>query len=282
MRGKRYFTCMALLLAVLPLVRLSGGEEALKLRLVPSPNLLRNAGFIQVDGDGLPMEWTFDNCSKSPRFRSQVVRHPDGNCLAVDSEWIKFGYWLQMVPVKEGVSYLASCEIQSDGPTPALWIRCDAKKTSSKKSPGKLSYVIARALRYGDELKETLRDFVDEDLIINLSPVHWNRLDAEVIIPLDRGIEKCAVRIGIYGGDAGQARFRDPVFREAKAELKAEILGTNWTELRIPGAKPEKVKLDPAAGKQEVSFVLPKAPYTYRVELRGPAGRSIMKEISNE
>ena len=259
-----------------------GGEEGLNLRLIPSANLLRNTDFRQLDENRLPVGWSFDNCSKSPEFKSRVTGAREGNFLAVDAGWIQFGYWLQMVPVREGVSYYVSCEVQSDAPTPALWIQCDAKKTSSKKSPGKLRYIISRSLRHGDDMRTVLRDFVDEELVNNLSPVHWNRLDAEVIIPLDRGIEKCAVRIGIYGGDAGQARFRDPVFREAKAELKAEILGTNWTELRIPGAKPEKVKLDPAAGKQEVSFVLPKAPYTYRVELRGPAGRSIMKEISNE
>lgn len=280
MRKNRAYACVTLLLA-LTLVPLFG-EETMELRIVPSPNLIKNAGFIHVDGDGLPMEWTFDNCSGSPHFRSQVIQHPDGSYLAVDSEWIKFGYWLQTVPVKEGVSYYASCEVQSDGPTPAVWVKCNALKESSRKSPGKLSYVIFRALRYGDELKETLRDFVDEELIINLSPVHWNRLDSEIIIPIDRGIENCAVRVGIYGGDAGQVRFRNPVFREAKAELNAEVLGTGWTELRIPGATPEKVSLDPAQEKQKVSFVLPKAPHTYRAELLGASGRQIVKEISNE
>ena len=281
MRKKGHFACMALLLAVLPLVPLFG-QESLKLRIVPSPNLIKNAEFIHVDGDGLPGEWTFDNCSKSQYFRSQVVRHSDGSFLAVDSEWIKFGYWLQTIPVKEGGSYYASCEVQSDGPTPAIWIQCNATKKSTKKSPGKLRYLIARALRYGDELRETLRDFVDEDLIINLSPVRWNRLDSEVIIPTDRGIERCTLRVGIYGGDAGQARFRNPVFREAKAELKAEIFGTGWTELRVSGAKPERVKLDSASGKQDILLVLPQAPRVYRAELLGPTGRKVVKEISNE
>ena len=266
---------------LLPLFCL-GGEEGLTLRVIPSPNLVCNADFSQLNENRLPVAWHFDNCSKSPEFKSQVANAGDGNFLAVNTEWIKFGYWMQGIPVKEGVSYYVSCDVQSDGPTPAIWIECNAMKSSAKKSPGKLRYIISRSIRHGDDMRRMLRDFVDEELINNLSPVRWNRLDSEVIIPIDRGIEKCVLRIGIYGGDAGQARFRNPVFREAKAELKAEISGLGWTELRVSGANPEKVKLDPALGKQEVSLLLPKAPDLYRVELMGPAGRSIVKEVSNE
>jgi hypothetical protein len=282
MRKKSYFICIALLITVLPLIRLHGGEEVLKLRVIPSPNLLLNGGFNDLDGNGLPQKWFFDNCSNSPNFRSRVINDADGNYLAIDSEWIKFGYWLQKVSVEEGKAYLASCDVRSNGPRTAMWIQCNATKKAVKSSPGKLKYIISRALRYGDELKEILKDFVDEDLIINLSPVNWNRLASEVIIPRNVGIKTCSFRVGIYGGEAGQAHFRNLVFREQKAELKAEIIGANWVELRIPGAIPEKVKLNPTLKHQTVSFVLPKAPHSYKVELLGSSKRKVVKEISNE
>ena len=282
MRNKSHFICIALLVTILSLIRLYGGEEVLKLQVIPSPNLLQNGEFSSLDGKGLPQKWFFDNCSNSPNFKSQIVNDADGKYLAIDSEWIKFGYWLQKVSVEEGKSYLASCDVRSNGPTTAMWIQCNAAKKSVKPSSGKLKYIISRALRYGDELKEILKDFVDEELIINLSPVNWNRLDSVVIVPKNMGIKTCSVRVGIYGGEAGQAHFRNLVFREKKAELKAEISGLGWVELRIPGAIPSKVKLNPSLQHQEVSFVLPNAPYSYKVELLGSSMRKVVKEISNE
>ena len=265
----------------LPLIVFSG-EEVLTFRIIPSPNLVKNADFSQINENGHPAGWRFDNCSKSPHFKSQVVKHPGGNYLAVNSEWNKFGYWLQFVPVKEGEAYVVSCEVQSDAPNPAVWLLNQVKKASKKKSPGKVQYIITRSLRQGDELKEILSDFVDEKLIINLSPVRWNSISSVIFVPLDLGINRCAMRVGIYGGNAGQARFRNPVFREAKSELEAEIRGAGWKSLRIKGAKPESIKLDPAQETQKVSFVLPKALFVYKAELTGSNGREIHREVANE
>ena len=265
-----------------PLILFANGEDVLKLRCIPSPNLARNGDFAQADGNGHPSGWDFDNCTKSPSFRTRVHNHPAGNYLAVDMDWHQFGYWRQYVAVKEGVAYCVSCDVQSDGPRTAVWIQCDTVKKPARKSPGRLRYIYARSVRNSDEMKEMLKDFIDEDLISSLSPVKWNRISGEVIIPLDCGIERCALRVGNYGGNAGQSRFRNLVFREAKAELKAEVLGSGWTELRVPGAKPESVKLDPTLEKQEVSLILPQAPHIYKVELLGSSGRSVKKEIVNE
>lgn len=277
MKRKWFWGCLAAVL-----VSFANGEDVLKLCCIPSPNLARNGDFAQVDKNGHPEGWDFDNCTKSPDFRTRVVEHPEGNYLAIDTDWHQFGYWRRDVAVKEGVAYCVSCDVQSDGPRPAVWIQCIAVKKPRKKSPGQMRYIIARSVRNSDEMKEMLKDFIDEELINSLSPVKWNRMNSEVIIPTDCGIKLCTLRVGIYGGNAGQARLRNLVFREAKAELKAEVVGTGWTELRVPGAKPESVKLDPALEKQEVSFVLPRAPRIYKVELLGSSGRNVKKEIANE
>lgn len=277
MRNKWLISCLAL-----PLMLLAGESESLKLRCIPSPNLVRNADFSQLDEKGLPREWSFDNCSRSPEFKSQVVRHPEGNYLAIDTAWIKFGYWLQNVPVEEGKTYWAAAEVQSDAPGLAIWLRCQPTGKIAGRPTGKTEYLFHANLRNGDEMKEMLKDFIDEELLSVLSSKNWNTLGKEIVVPRDRGIKICAMRIGIYGGRAGQGRYRNPVFREAKTTLQAKITGTGWTQLRAVGAKPETVKLDPSKAEQNVSMVLPHAGRIYKVELSGKNGRRASKEVINE
>lgn len=280
MRKNRRFAYMALLLA-LPLVPLFG-EESLKLRIVPSPNLIKNPGFVHVDGAGLPLEWTFDNCSKSRHFKSRVVKHPEGNYLAVDSAWGQFGYWMQSVPLKKDESYYASCEIQSDGPGFMIWLQCMRNKTAEDGKGFYKQYRAQAFLRTGLAMREALRDFVDENLLTSLCPDQWSRIGCEVVLPKDAKDCRCEVRMGVYSGYAGQMRFRKPVFRKMASELKAEIRGTGWTELRIRGAKPASVKLDPTLETQNCSVVLPRALYCYKVELLGSQEKTITREITNE
>lgn len=265
----------------LPLIPLFA-EDALKLQITHSQNLVQNADFSQLKDNQLPVNWYFDNCSKSPHFRTTVVNDPSGNYLAVNTEWNKFGYWLQNIPVKEGVYYYVSCEVQSDNPAVALWIMANAKKTATVKSPGNIRYFISMATRHGEDRKQLLKDFIDENLIPTLSPTQWYRISQEVIFPLDRGIEVCAMRFGIYGGYAGQGRFRNPVFREAKAELKVEVVGTGWQEIYIKGAQPERVQVNPDSEKQSFVFILPRAKHIYQVVLSGKDGKKITREIANE
>lgn len=267
--------------AILPLIPLSG-EDALNLRVVPSPNLLRNADFVRIGENGLPKEWAFDNCSKSPRFKSQVVRYPDGNAVEVASEWEKYGYWLQSIPLKKDESYYASCEVQSDGPNFMIWIQCMRGRTAEEKKDFYKQYRAAVHLRTGLPMREALQDFVDESLLTSLCSDQWSRIGCEVVLPKEAGDCLCEVRMGVYGGYAGKMRFRKPVFRKMASELKAEISGTGWTELRIRGAKPVSVKLDPALAAQSCSFILPKALYCYKVELIGSQGKTITREITNE
>lgn len=265
----------------LPLIALRG-MEPLKLECIPSPNLVKNADFRKIDESGRPAGWRFDNCSKSPHFKSHVIEHPEGNYLAVNTAWNQFGYWLQDIPVKEGVPYLVSCEIESDGPELAIWLMCNPTRSSKKKSPGSVRYLVPMAVRHGEERRAMLKDFIDEDLIPTLSEKQWYRLGKDVIFPLDRGIDKCTVRFGIHGGYAGQARYRNPVFREAKAELKVEISGTGWQELYVRGAQPEKTRLDPDSEKQQLTLILPRARCVYEVVLSGKDGKKVTREISNE
>ncbi|MBQ6472538.1 MAG: hypothetical protein IJJ33_11180 [Victivallales bacterium] len=141
--------CLKLIELLVFLVALpSIGDEALKLRLIPSPNLVTNADF-NADSDGLPQGWRFDNCSRSPRFQSKVVSASGGNVLGMDSAWEKYGYWLQSIPVKEGVAYYVSCDIQSDGPISAVWLKC----LSADGQVG-ASWHFSRSLRHGDAMRK--------------------------------------------------------------------------------------------------------------------------------
>ena len=259
----------------LPLI-LSGGESVLQLRCIPSPNLLKNADFSRINEKGKPDSWTFDNCSRSPLFKSRIEKHSEGNYLTLASDWQKFGYWLQKVAIKEGVSYLASVEVQSEAPTPAMWLRC-----LSENGSGKVEYVVRSYLYHSQERKTLLKDFIDEKLINTLDSGTWNRIGKEVRIPRKSSMRIFDVRIGICGGNAGIARFRNPVFRESKATLQITVSGKNWALLTIKGAKPSTVKLDPEKSKQTVSVILPNARRIYRVELSGK-GRIVSKEVTNE
>jgi len=266
---------------VLPLM-VMGEEKPLQLRCIPPANLVRNADFKKTDSRGRPEGWRFDNCSRSPLFSSRIVTHPEGSWLAVNTDWQKFGYWLQSIPVKEGVTYYVSVEVQSDAPAPALWVRCKAdKKTSGKKSRD-IEYVLSARLHHSDEMKEVLKDFIEEKLIRTLSPVTWNRIGKEIKIPANRGTHTLEMRIGIFGGDAGQARFRNPVLREAGSVLEAKISGPGWTLLKVRGAKPGAVKLDPAKTEQTVSVVMPAARRIYTAELFGANGKKVTAEAINE
>ena len=271
----------ALLLAV-PLVSLAAGEgDALKLRLIPSPNLVRNADFRELNEKGLPKEWHFDNCSRSPYFKSEVIQKEDGNCLAVNTEWKKFGYWLQDIPVQEGITYRAGVEVQSDDPTPGLWLMLQ-RKPDAAAWKGRTEFLSFRSTIMGDEMREALRDFVDEDLLVCMSATRWLLLDTAVPVPAGSGISACAMRVGIYGGNAGQARFRNPFFRAEQPTLEAEITGSGWTQLHVAGAVPETVKLDPAKAQQVVTVLLPKGKSIYKAELSDRECVRETKEICHE
>lgn len=256
---------------------------AIRLRCIPSANLVRNADFKHADENGSPREWKFDNCSKSPDFKSKIVQGENGNFLAVNTAWIKFGYWMQNIAVKEGVSYYVGCEVQSDDPSVAVWLQCQTEKKNTPKKPSaKTEYLFYKVTTMGDDTRAALKDFVDEDLIVSMSAENWIGMYNEIVIPAGMGIRFCTLRFGIYGGNAGQARFRNPVFREARSRLEAEISGTGWIQLRVSGARPESVQLDPSAKQQTVSVVLPKAKRIYKVELCDQKGGKIKKEVSNE
>jgi len=270
------------LLAALPPVLPAGEAEALKLRLIPSPNLIRNTGFCQFDGKGHLAGWSFDNCSKSPYFSSELLFRDGGSCLGINAEWKKFGYWLQTIPVREGVTYRAGVEVQSDNPTPGLWLILQ-RKPDAPAWKGRTEFLVFRSAIMGDEMRETLRDFVDEDLIVSMSATRWFPLDTAVPVPAGSGISSCAVRVGIYGGNAGQARFRNPFFRAEQPTLEAEITGSGWTQLRVTGAVPENVALDPAEDRQVVSVLLPKGKHVYKAELSDREGViRETEEICNE
>ena len=266
------------LLAALPAILPAGDEEALKLRLIPSPNLIRNTGFCQFDGKGHLAGWSFDNCSKSPYFSSELLFRDGGSCLGINAEWKKFGYWLQTIPVREGVTYHVGVDVQSDGPGAALWLQLPAQK----KGKGQTEFLIYRHVNVGDEMREMLKDFVEEELIVSMSSVNWVRLDSLISVPVDRGITSCSLRVGVYGGNAGQIRYRNPFLREARSKLEIEVAGTGWTRLRVAGGMPETAALDPAKALQTVTVILPKAKYSYKVELSDGEGVRMTKEVSNE
>ena len=208
---------LLLTVLLLPLFVISG--EILQLQFIPSPNLLKNANFKGINEKKEPVAWTFDNCSKSPLFKSQITRHPDGNYLSINTDWQKFGYWLQKVAIRDGTSYLASVEVQSDAPTPAMWLMCQAKNNKTQK----VDYVVKTYLYHSQERKDLLKDFIDSNLINTLDSKSWNRIGKEIRIPRNNSMNTFDVRIGICGGNAGIARFRNPVFRKSEATLQIII-----------------------------------------------------------
>jgi len=268
---------IAVLLAA-PLMLAAAGEEtdALSFRFIPSANLIKNSDFGQLNEEKLPADWTFDNCSKSPAFRTKVAGEGAERYLEVTTVWEKFGYWLQSVPLKAGATYCASCEYQVDGPNGGLWLQGETEKGHKIKSVNSIPS------RFGDTLAEELRDFIPERYILHVGPDRWCRMDKEFSLPADKGDGVCQLRVGVYGGFAGTVRLRHPAIRKAECGLDVRIAGQGWTELRIPGAKPAVVKLDPGAKEQTVSVVLPSICRVYKAELTGQSGNKVSKEVFHE
>jgi len=275
--------CKKLLLLVwlLPFVSF-GGTDVLQLRCIPSPNLLKNVQFSKIDSKGRPESWVFDNCSKSPHFKSRIFRDSGVDVLEIDTPWQKFGYYLQKVAVQEGVSYYASVDVQSDNPVPAIWLRCMGKKNADGKVAEKLEYVIKAYLYHSEERKEVLKDFIDEKLISTLSADAWSRIGKEIQIPEKKQMKSLDFRIGICGGNAGKVRLSNPVFRKAEAVLEIKVSGKNWHSLTVKGARPSFKKLDSAKDMQLVSVKMPHAGRIYKVELKGVDGRIVTREVTNE
>ncbi|MBO4490610.1 MAG: hypothetical protein J5944_04530 [Lentisphaeria bacterium] len=268
---------IAVLLAA-PLMLAAAGEEtdALSFRFIPSANLIKNSDFGQLNEEKLPSDWTFDNCSRSPVFRTIVSGEGADRFLEVTSAWSQFGYWLQKVPVQAGKTYYASCEYQTDGPCGGLWIQGETEKGHKFRSVNEISS------RFGDLLTEQMRDFVPERYIYRVGPDRWCRLEKEFTLPADKGDGVCQLRVGVYGGFAGYVRLRNPVLREAACGLEIRIAGQGWTELRVQGAKPEVMKLDPASSEQTVSTVLPGVCRYICAELTGLSGVKVSKEVYYE
>ena len=262
-------------LLALPLL-LAGGEETISFRFRPSENLVKNADFGKLNEKGLPADWTFDNCSNSPKFRTEVIGQGTERFLEVTTAWEEFGYWLQKVPLKAGATYCASCEYQVDGPSAGLWLQGETEKGHKIKS------VNSVPSRFGDTLAEELRDFIPERYVFYVGPDRWSRMDKEFSLPADKGDGVCQLRIGVYGGFAGTVRMRHPAIRKAECGLDVRIAGQGWTELRIPGASPASVKLDPGAKEQTVSVVLPSICRVYGAELISQSGSKVSKEVFHE
>ena len=265
---------------LLPLL-LFGNEDILQLELIPSKNLLKNFNFVTVKSINTPAFWPFDNCSKSPSFKTEIKKHHQGNYLSIYSDWQKFGYHHQKVAVTPGVSYHASVEVQSAGPTPALWLKSINSKINKSKSRPEIEFIAKANLYHSDEMKEALKDFVDEKLIRTLNTTTWNKIGKAIKIPKTTNVTYIDVNIGILGGDAGFANFKNPVFRESKATLKITFKGKNHQKLIIKGAKPESIKLDTNKNLQTVFTELPIARRIYTVELYSD-GKRITKEVINE
>ena len=264
----------------------ASGGDPLKVRSTLSPNLLKNANFDRLTSRGEPADWVFDNCSRSPEFRSKVIPHPDGNIMAIDAGWIQFGYWLQNVPVKEGKTYYASCEYQSDAPSPMLWLQCkeyyDGGSPLGHYPVSKTKFYMFSYLRHGEDLSKVLTDFVDPELVCGISSDRWTMYSCEFTVPEGKGCKNYEVRMGIYGGNAGQARYRRVIFRKAAVKLEVEVSGKGWKQLNIPGAVPGSVKVDPAKPSQFFTFILPSSKEIYKAELLNTDGSKFIRRISHE
>ena len=281
---KRTSVMIAILCCGMTLAAAAG--EVLAMQRIYAPNLLQNADCARLDGAGKPEVWRFDNCSRSSEFNPRVIRVSGDSVLAVDSGWLLFGYWCQSVPVEEGKRYYAAADFQSDGPNAMMWLKCqeyqDGGSPLGHYPPSQTEFYLRGYPHQGAELKKVLDDFINPEWVSGISAEEWTQYALEFTVPLGKGARNYAVRLGVYGGNPGQVRFRKPVLRLAESQLKVTVTGKNWTQLRIAGAQPETVNLDAELETQTVQVTLPSEIRKYHAELTGNNHAKVMKEISHE
>ncbi len=197
-------------------------------------NLLSNPGFEERDKSGeMPLRWAFGNFTASPEVHASLTTdvHSGVSAASVRSDGNWPGYWIQAVPVQEGVRYYAAAYIKAalaDG-TAGLRLatrqyRDEGSWTTKNSNTDVRSYA-----ECGQGLG--LEDFIDPQYLRVIRKGEWNLYDLEFVVPTGKRINTYAFWAGLYG--VGTVCVDDAYFGPAAFELEGTLTGSSLKQLRI-------------------------------------------------
>lgn len=261
----------------------SGGVPRLELSSCAGGNLLRNPGFEELDRNGNPKYWSFDNCSRSPRVSGRIERDgKNGHMAVVELREINSGYWTQPVRVEAGRRYHVQAEFRSRGPRCLLWIR------TNQYNDGKSSYcqplsdtdIISTVAdpKYGGAMAEELANFIDSRFLCCVSPDKWQVYSHEFTVPEGHGIDTYFVKPGAYFGGEGCMMTDNVWFGPAEFTLTAKVSGPGIAAVRVVDSRGRTAAERPVAPNAPAVFRLPSRKELYTVEGLDAKRRVVRRE----
>ncbi len=197
-------------------------------------NLLQNPGFEARDKSGeMPLKWTFGNFTASPEVHAGLTKdvHAGVSAASVRSEGNWPGYWIQEVPVREGVRYYAAVYIKAmlaDG-TAGLRLATSQYHDEGSWMTKNSNTDVRSYAECGQGLG--LGDFIDPQYLRVIRRGEWNLYDLEFVVPKGKNVNKYAFWAGLYG--VGSVCVDDAYFGPAACELKGTLAGPSLKRLRI-------------------------------------------------
>jgi hypothetical protein len=197
-------------------------------------NLLPNPGFEARDRAGqLPLQWVFGNFIGVSEVQAGLTTdvHGGASAASVRSEGNWPGYWIQEVPVQEGVRYYAAVYIKAmlaDG-TAGLRLATSQYQDEGSWMNNNSNTDVRSYAECGQGLG--LEDFIDPRYLRVIRKGEWNLYDLEFIVPKGKKVTKYAFWAGLYG--AGTVCVDDAYFGPAAFELKGTFGGSSLKRLRI-------------------------------------------------
>ena len=267
---------MILLAIMLPL-----GAANISMERIFAPNLLKNADFSIKNTQGMPQHWYFDNCSKAAfTFRSDI------GGIVIESPGQKYGYFLQLVQVQEGVRYCIRAKIRAYRTFANIWLSCseynDGGSPLGHYPVSQTTFFILAYPHQGRSAKAILDKFIDPDLVSGVNADTWTTYTREFTPPTGKGIKTYAIRCGCFGGYKGWVNYTDVYFGQAASNLQITVNTNNWSSIVIKDKNGQEYFRQNKTDRQNFTVTLPTQSVDYILTLTLSDGKTENYEVPNE
>ena len=260
---------------------LSAGDVSMT-RSYPE-NMLKNADFSMKDAGGMPRDWEFDNCSRAKfSFRSDI------GGIVIESPGQAYGYFLQTVPVREGVTYHTGTKMRVYRTFANMWLRCveyhDNKSALGHWPPSQTDFFIQAYPYHGKSTEALLKKFIDPKLVAGVDDKEWTEYCREFTTVTGKGVRNYQVLVGCFGGYRGWVNYTDVYFAPAASTLEITVNRDDWKELSVTDKSGRKYfeKVNDGKCGNHFSTILPSRLAEYFLHLTADDGMVHTMEVPNE